>query len=252
MLKIIFFASILFSDLIFNNIKLHEIDEFRYFANPSSISIIENGSTHCNDFFENNKKLVFSNNKTFKNFFLCKYSSKRNRFYVYMLSQAKIKNLGIRESCINILNSWPWIEDHMDQDLNFQTKDYLKGFFVENIYNNKVLNFSNDLAKDSLIINNEIDNIITQRRKSFTKDNLKNNKIVKDEINKINKIYNKILSSNYSNLDKIIQIELNKIVRYKIFINDITTFTSYSCNWAPGKGLSPYIKKEKFSEFENS
>ena len=48
------------------------------------------------------------------------------------------------------------------------------------------------------------------------------------------------------------QKELNKIVRYKIFINDITTFTSYSCNWTPGKGLSPYIKKEKFSEFEKS
>ena len=28
-------------------------------------------------------------------------------------------------------------------------------------------------------------------------------------------------------------------------------FKSYSCNWKTGKGLNPYIKIEKFKEFDN-
>ena len=31
----------------------------------------------------------------------------------------------------------------------------------------------------------------------------------------------------------------------------LINFKSYSCNWTPGKGLNPYVKREKFSEFEN-
>ncbi len=251
MMKFFFLFIFLFFDSLFSSIKLHELDEFRSISNPSSESIIENGTSFCNEFFENNKKLVFSKNKNFKNFFLCKYSTKRNRFYIYMLSQAREKNLSIKESCTNILNNWPWISDHMDKDFNYQTKDYLKGFFIENIFNNKILNFSNNFEKDSLLINNEISKLIIENRKSFTEDNLKNNEMVQAEINKINRIYKKILSENESDLDKIIKIELNKIVRYKIFVNDIDNFKSYSCNWTPGKGSVPYVKVEKYQEFEN-
>jgi hypothetical protein len=251
MLKLFFTVSIFISNITFNEIKLYEIDEFRSISDPSSQSIIENGTSFCNDFFDKNKKLVFEEDKSFKNFFLCKFSVKRNRFYVYMLSQTKDKNHSIKESCIKIINRWPWILDHMDKDFIFQSKDYLKGFFIENIYNKRVLNFSNNLEKDSLLINNEIDNLIIEKRKSFTKDNIKNNELVQNEINKINRIYKKILSKKETDLEKIIKIELNKVVRYKIFVNDVINFKSYSCNWQPGKGLIPYVKKEKFSEFEN-
>ena len=48
----------------------------------------------------------------------------------------------------------------------------------------------------------------------------------------------------------LIKNELDKITRYKVFINDIKKFKSYSCNWKPGKGLNPYIKLETYKEFE--
>ena len=251
MLKLLLTSSILISSFIFNEIKLYEIDTYRSISDPSSQSIIENGTSFCNDFFDKNKKIVFEEDKRFKNFFLCKFSVERNRFYVYMLSQTKDKNQSIKESCIKIINRWPWISDHMDKDFSFQAKDYLKGFFIENIYNNRALSFSNNLKKDSLLINNEIDNYIIEKRKLFTEDNLKNNEIVQNEINKINRIYKKILSNKETDLEKIIKVELNKIVRYKIFVNDVINFKSYSCNWQPGKGLEPYVKREKFSEFED-
>tara|TARA_B100001287_G_scaffold20455_1_gene15123 strand:+ start:471 stop:1229 length:759 start_codon:yes stop_codon:yes gene_type:complete len=250
-LKLLITSSILISSFIFNEIKLYEIDTYRSISDPSSQSIIENGTSFCNDFFDKNKKIVFEEDKRFKNFFLCKFSVERNRFYVYMLSQTKDKNQSIKESCIKMINRWPWISDHMDKDLSFQAKDYLKGFFIENIYNNRVLSFSNNLKKDSLLINNEIDNYIIEKRKLFTEDNLKNNEFVQNEINKINRIYKKILSNKETDLEKIIKVELNKIVRYKIFVNDVINFKSYSCNWQPGKGLVPYVKREKFSEFED-
>ena len=91
-----------------------------------------------------------------------------------------------------------------------------------------------------------------ENRDLYTLDNEKNNNLIKKEIKKLNRVYKKILSSDESNLDKLIKEELNKIVRYKIFINDTSNFISYSCNWSPGKGLDPYVKREKFSEFENS
>jgi len=67
----------------------------------------------------------------------------------------------------------------------------------------------------------------------------------------MNRIYKKIVSNTETDLDKIIKSELNNIVRYKIFVNDLKNFQSYSCNWKPGKGIEPYVKREKFSEFEN-
>ena len=45
--------------------------------------------------------------------------------------------------------------------------------------------------------------------------------------------------------------KLDNIVRYKIFLNDTKKFKSYSCTWTPSKGMTPYIKLEKFKEFEN-
>ena len=55
----------------------------------------------------------------------------------------------------------------------------------------------------------------------------------------------KVITNSESDLDKVIKKELDKKVRYKIFVNDLGTFTSYSCNWEPGKGLIPYVKKRK-------
>ena len=93
--------------------------------------------------------------------------------------------------------------------------------------------------------------MIIQNRFKFTEDNIQNNKFIENEIKKANKIYKKIITNTESNLDKVIKSQLDKIVRYKIFINDIKKFKTYSCNWQPGKGLEPYVKREKFSEFEN-
>ena len=70
MIKLCLVISIFISNLIFNEIKLYELDEFRSISDPSSPSIVDNGTSFCNDFFENNKKLVFTLKKNFKNFFL--------------------------------------------------------------------------------------------------------------------------------------------------------------------------------------
>jgi hypothetical protein len=139
----------------------------------------------------------------------------------------------------------------MDKNLNYQIKDYLKGFYIENIFNNKIINFSNNLKNDTRLINNEINNLILKNRDTFTADNKNNNIFLEKEINKLKKVYKKILSRDESDLDKIIKSQLDEIIRYKIFINDTKNFKSYSCNWKPGKGSTPYIRKEKFSEFEN-
>ena len=80
-IKIIFF--VLFSNFIFGNLKLSELDSLRALTISDSISIISSGSNLCNKFFEENKNLN-TNPKKFKNFFLCKFSEKRNRFYIYI------------------------------------------------------------------------------------------------------------------------------------------------------------------------
>ena len=251
-MRLIVLIFLVFPFLILSQISLLDLDKYRAFSNPNEKSIIETGTNFCNDFFTNKKSVLIHDNKSFKNFFLCKFSEKRNRFYIYMLSQSRDENKSIKKICIDVLRKWPWVADHMDSNLEYQTKEYLSGFYIENMFNNKILNFTNNIESDSRLINNEINTIILENRDSFTLDNEKNNIFIKKEIKKLNRVYKKILSSDESDLDKLIKEELNKIVRYKIFINDTSKFISYSCNWSPGKGLDPYVKKEKFSEFEKS
>lgn len=114
------------------------------------------------------------------------------------------------------------------------------------------MSFSNNYRQDQQLISNEIDNFILKNRDIFTNDNQNNNQILEREISKINKIYKKAVSQNKTSLEKVIKEQLQKTTRYKIFINDVKNFKSYSCNWMPGKGEIPYVKREKFSEFENS
>lgn len=247
LITILFFISY----QIYPQISLSDLDKFRSFAKPEEKSIIETGIDFCNKFFDDNKKIVISNNKNFKNFFTCKFSKKRNRLYIYMLSQMKEKDETVKETCKNIITSWPWILDHMDINLNYQTKDYLKGFYIENIFNNKIINFTNNLQNDTRLINNEINNLILENRDTFTTDNRKNNNFLENEIKNLNRVYRKILSRDESDLDIIIKSQLDEIIRYKIFVNDTKNYKSYSCNWKPGQGIIPYIKREKFSEFEN-
>ena len=237
------------SNYLILQITFEELDYIRLLADESSNSIIENGTKTCNKYFDENKYSISSNK--YENFFMCKFSKKRNRFYIFMLAVEKSEDSSLKEFCIEKIKTNQYISDHMDSKLAFQKKRYLSGFYVENFFNDKVLNFQNDLIKDKLKINNEINDIILKNRKKFTDDNQENNNIVSKEINKLNKIYKKIISNSESDLDKLIKSQLEEIVRYKIFINDIKNFKSYSCNWQPGKGLSPYVKREKFEEFEN-
>ena len=248
MMRFLIFIFI-FSSQTFVEIKFDELDYLRSFTSDSSLSIIENGSKVCNNFFQTNK-FTFDNKK-YENFFNCKFSKKRNRFYIYMLAVDLNNKASLKEFCSEILTSKPEVSDHMLKKFSFQKKAYLSGFYVDNFFNDKVLNFFNDLEKDKLILNNEINNFIIQNRFNFTEDNDQNNKLVLNEIRKANKIYKKIVTNSESNLDKVIKVQLEKIVRYKIFINDIKKSKTYSCNWQPGKGLEPYVKREKFSEFEN-
>ena len=243
---IIFFV---FSNFILGNLNLSELDSLRSLTSNDSSSIISSGTKICNEFFEKNKNLN-TNTKRFKNFFLCKFSEKRNRFYVYMLGVERDYSFSLRENCLQIIQSWSWISDHMDEKYSYQNKEYLKGFYIENIFNNEVLKVSNNIFVDEQILNNEIDKLIIINRKNFSEDNEKNNYFLQQEINKLNRVYKKVKSKKISDLDKLIKIELEKITRYKIFLNDIKKSKSYSCNWIPGKGLNPYIKLEKFNEFD--
>ena len=247
-MKLLFFL-FLFSSLLFPQITFEELDYIRSISSEKTESIIFNGTKNCNDYFENNK---YSNeSKKYKNFFMCKFSKKRNRFYIYMLAVENKQDTSLKEFCKEILNTRPEITDHMLDKYNFQKKPYLSGFYVDNFFNNKVLNFFKNKEQDELIIENEINNFILENKSNFTEDNIQNNKFVSDQINKINKIYNKFLNNTETDLDRIIKSQLDKIVRYKIFINDTKKFKSFSCNWKPGNGLDPYVKREKFKEFEN-
>lgn len=244
-----FLLVFLFSSQLILGITFEELDFIRSLSNDKN-SIIQNGTDSCNKYFEKNKYL--SGSRKFQNFYLCKFSKKRNRFYIYMLAVENKTNLSLKEFCTEVLMSRPEISDHMDKQLDYQNKEYLSGFYIDNFFNDKVMNFTNDTAKDDLIVNNEINNFILQNRKDFTNDNSLNNDLVSKEIDKINRIRKKIINNSESDLDKIIKSQLKEIVRYKIFVNDTKKFISYSCNWQPGKGLEPYVKREKFSEFENS
>jgi len=244
---IIFF---LFSCQISGEISLEEIDLIRSFTDEKPQSIISNGTSYCNNYFSKKAAFYKADNKEFKNIFLCKFSKKRNRFYVYMLSVQKKGKLSLKNFCTNILNQWPEIFDHTDPKLRYQKKDYLSGFYVENFFYDKVIDFSNNYKQDQRLISNEIDNFIIKNRDNFSNNNELNNQLIENEIKKINKIYKKILSQEISNLELLINQQLDLILRYKIFINDVKNFQSYSCNWKPGKGLIPYIKLETYKEFE--
>jgi hypothetical protein len=168
-----------------------------------------------------------------------------------MVSQYKNDKLSVKEFCIEEIKKREIILDHIDISFRKQKIEYLRGFYVDNIFNNEVMSFSNNFKMDKLKINNEINKLIFQKKESFTDNNINNNRNVKKEIEKLNRVYKKIIQEEESNLDKIILNELILITRYKIFINDIKKYKTYSCNWKPGQGLVPYVKKEKFSEFEN-
>ncbi len=234
---------------LFTNIKLEDLDYIRSLSDKDSISIIDSGTNFCNDYFEKNKSSSVI--KKYRNFFICKFSKKRNRFYIYMVNVEKKNSLSLKEFCKDFLNSWPEVQDHMNKKLSFQSKNYLGGFLTENYYNNRALIFTDNFLRDKRTISNEINNFIFENRSIFTDDNAKNNKIIETELNKIDKIYKKINSQSESDLHKIVKNTLYKITRYKIFVNDTQKFKTFSCNWVPGKGLNPYVKKEKFSEFEN-
>ena len=152
----------------------------------SFIENIDKGTNYCNKFFQEEMNSLKTEDKKFKNFFICKYSKKRKRFYVYMLSEERDQKKSLKINCMDILNDSPWISDHMNPKFDYQNKKYLEGFFS------------------------------TQEK----------NKIQFKE-------------------------KLDNIVRYKIFLNDTKKFKSYSCTWSPSKGMTPYIKLEKFKEFEN-
>ena len=240
----------LFIPIVVGDITLEELDYFRVLSDPDSVSIIESGTDQCNKFF--NKDNLSADYRGYKNFFLCKFSKKRNRFYVYMLAVEKKEQERLKEFCKKLINQWPIIFDHIDEKVFSKDQQYLNGFYVDNLFNETVLNFSRNYESDQRLINNEIDKYILENRDNFTNDNSQNNQIIEKEFSKISKIYKKIISKDITNLDKIIKIQLDKIVRYKIFVNDTKNFISYSCNWEPRKGIEPYVKREKFSEFEDA
>jgi hypothetical protein len=244
----IVFIFLFFSINIFSKITFEELDLIRSYSDVNSNSIIQNGTNFCNDYFEKN---FSSTESSYKNSFMCKFSKKRNRFYVYMLAVDKKNSISLKEFCEDVLISWPDIYDHMNKNFKFQNKKYLQGFYIENFFYDKVIDFSNRYENDQRTIKNEINKYILDNIDIFTDDNDKNNLLVEKQINKINKIYKKIISKSESDLDILINQILRDVVRYKIFVNDIKNFKSYSCNWAPGKNFTPYVKREKFSEFEN-
>ena len=104
----------------------------------------------------------------FKNIFLCKFSKKRNRFYIYTVYQIRKENIPLKNFCKQVIEEWPSVLDHMDEKLSFQNKDYYR-VYVENFFFDKVISFSNNFENDQLIIRNEIDNFILKSRIFFGK-----------------------------------------------------------------------------------
>ena len=252
-MKFALFLVFFFSKFLITNITLEDLDFFRKISNLNSNSIISSGTEHCENFFKENRIYKVNNQEnSLTNSFSCKFSYIRNRFYIYMLANTKDQNKSVRENCLEILNNWPEIIDHLDESFYLEKKRYLNGFFIDNIFNDQVLNFSNIYENDIEEKRNKINKFIIDNKQTFSTDDEENNNILKSEINKLEKIYKKIIDNKETNLDKIINTQINQITRYKIFINDLVNFKSHSCNWTPGKGLNPYVKKEKFSEFEKS
>ena len=168
-----------------------------------------------------------------------------------MLAIDKKDSKSLKKFCSDILLSWPDIYEHVDKNFKFQKKDYLSGFYIENFYYDKVIDFSDNYEDDQRKISNELNNFILKNRNNFSNNNEENNLLIEKEIKEIKKIYKKIISGKNTDLHILINQILTDIVRYKIFVNDIVNFKSYSCNWIPGKDKDPYVKREKFSEFEN-
>ena len=244
----IIFIFLFFSINIFSKITFEELDLIRSYSDNNANSIIQSGTSFCNDYFEKN---FSSSELNYQNSFTCKFSKKRNRFYVYMVSVDKKGSTSLKEFCSDILLSWPDIYEHVDKNFKFQKKDYLSGFYVENFFYDKVIDFSDNYENDQRTISNELNNYILKNRNNFSDNNKENNLLIEKEIKKISKIYKKIISGTKTDLDNLIDQILTDIVRYKIFVNDVAKFKSYSCNWIPGKDKDPYVKREKFSEFEN-
>ena len=128
-MKNFFLLLIFLSELLIGQISLDEIDIFKSSIDPDHTSIVVSGTNLCNDYFKKNNTESLS--KKFKNIFTCKFSKKRNRFYIYMLSVEKKENIPLKEFCNSFLSQWPIVYDHMDKKLNFKSKEYLKGFFIE-------------------------------------------------------------------------------------------------------------------------
>lgn len=244
----IFFIFLIFSASLFPKLTLEEIDLMRSYSDLDAKSIIQNGTSFCNDYFKRN---FSSTELNYQNSFTCKFSKRRNRFYVYMLAIDKKDSKSLKEFCSDILLSWPDIYEHVDRKFKFKKIDYLSGFYIENFFYDKVIDFSDKYEDDQRIISNELNNYILKNRDNFSNNNVENNLLIEKEIKKLNKIYKKILSGTKTDLDILIDQILRDIVRYKIFVNDIVNFKSYSCNWIPGKNMDPYVKREKYSEFEN-
>ena len=95
-----------------------------------------------------------------------------------MLAVDKKSSSPLKEFCKEIIESWPELSDHMEIKFINNEREYLKGFFVDNLFNNKVLNFSKNLKRDELTINNEINNFILENRFNFSEDNLANNNMI--------------------------------------------------------------------------
>ena len=55
----------------------------------SFIENIDKGTNHCNKFFQERMNSLKTEDTKFKNFFICKFSKKRKRFYIYMLSEER-------------------------------------------------------------------------------------------------------------------------------------------------------------------
>ena len=244
----IFFAFLIFSTNLFSILTFEEIDIMRSYSDADAKSIIQNGTRFCNDYF---KKNFSSSELNYQNSFTCKFSKKRNRFYVYMLAIDKRDSKSLKKFCSDILLSWPDIYEHVDKNFKFPKINYLSGFYVENFFYDKVIDFSNRYEEDQRKISNELNNFILRNKKNFSNDNKENNLLIEKEVKKVNKIYKKILSGTKTDLDILINQILTDIVRYKVFVNDMVNFKSYSCNWIPGKDIDPYVKREKYSEFEN-
>ena len=113
---------IFFSTSLISDITLEELDYIRSISEKDSKSIIINGTDFCNDYFKKNSLFKLKENE-FKNIFLCKFSKKSNRFYIYMLSIQKKEGKSLRKLCTDILNSWPEIFDHMESKFSYQRKE---------------------------------------------------------------------------------------------------------------------------------